>query len=200
MNNKRIEGYHATTKKYAIEINKTQIFKVDNEKANQKFLGRGIYFYLDRANAVDWTIKMYKNENNKQLPENANDIIENYRVLTADIIVDESKILDLDERQNIEKLNIMINLVKQHLKKYSAQNNNKFLAVVLNYLEKNNYLEGIDVVQRTFSYPVASTQEVKGINYINKTMICVKNNCVISNIKISKKITLKEYNYSMIIY
>lgn len=69
MNNNKIEGYHATTKKYAIEISETQKFKIDNEKANQKFLGRGIYFYLDRANAVDWTIKMYKDKktNNYQI-------------------------------------------------------------------------------------------------------------------------------------
>lgn len=200
MNNNKIEGYHATTKKYAIEISETQKFKIDNEKANQKFLGRGIYFYLDRANAVDWTIKMYKDKKNKQLPNNPNEIIDNYRIITADIINNENRILNLDTRENINKLNVMADLIKQKLEKYSMQSNDKILGVILNYLEKNNFLEDIDAVKRTFPYPIESTKKIKGINCINKTMICVKNNCIIDNIKISKKITQKEYNYSMIIY
>lgn len=198
--NNNIEGFHATTKKAAIEISDTQKFKSDDRNSSKKFLGRGVYFYLDRANAIDWTIKMYKDNHEDKLPQESSEIIENYRIVNANIEANEKRILDLDKREAIKKLDIMAELVKKSLGKYSTQYNDKPVAVLLNYLERKNFICDIDIVMKTFPYPVNSNDFLRGINKINKTMICVKNNNVISDAKISKKITQKEYNFSMLIY
>lgn len=190
--------YHATLKNNAVEITNTQIFKYDKHAINQKFLGEGIYFYTERINAVDWTIKMYKDENRK-LPDNASEIIDNYRIVTADILVDEKRVLNLDLREEIEKINILANIVNDHLGKY-AQHYNKPVDVLLNYLMKNNFLNNIDIVEKTFTYPVKSNKYLSGVNYINKKVICIKNNNIITNANISKKITQKEYNNSIFIF
>ena len=191
--------YHATLKENAIEITNTQTFKYDKHTINKKFLGGGIYFYTERINAVDWTIKMYRDDNGK-LPDSSSLIINNYRIVTADLLTDESRTLDLDSREGISKVNVLANMVSNHLKQYSNCYNDKPLAVLLNYLKKKNFLDNIDIVQKTFTFPVKTNEYLKGVNFIYKKVICVKNKTIIKNANISKKISLKEYNNSISIF
>lgn len=193
------ERYHATLKENAIEITNTQTFKYDKHTTNKKLLGGGIYFYTERIHAVDWTIKMYRDDNGK-LPDNSLVIINNYRIVTADLLTDESRILDLDSREEINKINLMANMVTNHLKQYSNCYQDKSLAILLNYLKKKNFLDNIDIVQKTFTFPVKTNKYLKGVNFIHKKVICVKNNSIIKNANISRKISLKEYNNSISIF
>lgn len=197
MQGEMIELYHATLKENALSMTNSQEFICNEKKADNEFLGRGAYFYNIRQNAVDWTIKMYKDVHRGKLPQNAIAIIDKYRIVNADIEVKNSNILDLDNRINIKKMNDFANLVSEKLGMNITSDNYKPLAVLLNYMERENYLEGIDIVQKDFGFPTNLNKNLDKLKFINKKVICVKNNNIIKKMKIAKKINQKEFEDSM---
>lgn len=197
MQGEMIELYHATLKEKAISMTNSQKFICNEKKADNEFLGRGAYFYNVRQNAVDWTIRMYKNKHKGKLPQNATAIINKYRIVNADVEVKNNKILDLDDRVNLKRINDFANLISGKIGINIASDEYKPLAVLLNYMERENFLEGVDIIQKDFGFPINLNKNLDKLKFINKKVICVKNNNIIKKMKIAKKISEKEFEDSM---
>lgn len=187
-----IKLYHATLKDSAISMTKSQEFICNERNANNEFLGRGAYFYKTRQEAVEWTLKMYKDKYG-HYPNNYDDIFKNYRIVVADIEYSKNEVLDLDERENIRKIREIAKIVSDKLNLDLLQGKYNSLAVLLNYLETENYIQGINIVERTFPFHMQLEEIFKSINVLNKKVICVKNTNIIKKMNIDKKITKKEY-------
>lgn len=191
-----IELYHATLKKSAIAMTESQKFICNEENANNEFLGKGAYFYETRQEAVEWTLKMYKDKNG-HYPTNCNEIIENYRIVIAKVKFLKKEVLNLDKREKIKQLNEIAKQVSSKLNLDLLQEKYKPLAVLLNYLEKEGWIEGVSIVERTFPFPIKMDNVIKKISEINKKVICVKDTNIINKMRIDKKITKKEYEDSL---
>ena len=175
-----IIGYHGT-KKENIQLICQKNFEFNNDKDNSLFLGYGVYFFYSYGDAIDWNIKKFV-EDTGYLPR-YKVILHNYGVIESKIMVESNQILDLDDKDKLYRLEILIEkfIVKflQNQEYIRAKNKT---AAIINILY-NKKLLNKKVLSKTFIEQI----NIKGLqsfkNYPRK-MFCVKDvNVIKENIE-----------------
>ena len=103
--NEQIIGYHGTNKKNVSSIC-SKNFRINKDKRNKLYLGAGVYFFFKLDDALDWNVKSFKKEYECNPEWNA--FMNNYSIIESLIDVEEKDILDLDKKENLYKLEILI--------------------------------------------------------------------------------------------
>ena len=178
-----IIGYHGTTKENASKIYNSQTFIPNEDEKNELFLGRGVYFYFEKNNAVFWNIKKMKEEHKKI------DYIvysSEYDILEVLIGMEEDEILDLDKIENYFKFKKYLERVSKILNQSEIYKNAKNKdAALINFMEKRGELEGVKIIKKIYHQRNDTFDNIR----ISRTMLCVKDENVIGPIMISEIVT-----------
>ena len=178
-----IIGYHGTTKENASKIYNSQTFIPNEDEKNELFLGRGVYFYFEKNNAVFWNIKKMKEEHKKI------DYIvysSEYDILEVLIGMEEDEILDLDKIENYFKFKKYLERVSKILNQSEIYKNAKNKdAALINFMEKRGELEGVKIIKKIYHQRNDTFDNIR----ISRTMLCVKDEIVIGHIIISEIVT-----------
>lgn len=178
-----IIGYHGTTKENASKIYNSQTFIPNEDEKNELFLGRGVYFYFEKNNAVFWNIKKMKEEHKKI------DYIvysSEYDILEVLIGMEEDEILDLDKIENYFKFKKYLERVSKILNQSEIYKNAKNKdAALINFMEKRGELEGVKIIKKIYHQRNDTFDNIR----ISRTMLCVKDENVIGPIIISEIVT-----------
>ena len=171
----KIVGYHGTRKENATSICKKN-FKINNDKSNKLFLGAGVYFFYKIDDALDWNIKQFKNDYNEN-PE-WEKIKNNYAIIESKILVNKSDILDLDEKESLFKLEMLISKINKKLETipefWKAQNKT---SAIINYLYSENVIAR-KVIVKTF-FEKIGTKKLFELQKYPRKMFCVKDISII---------------------
>ena len=178
-----IIGYHGTTKENASKIYNSQTFIPNEDEKNELSLGRGVYFYFEKNNAVFWNIKKMKEEHKKI------DYIvysSEYDILEVLIGMEEDEILDLDKIENYFKFKKYLERVSKILNQSEIYKNAKNKdAALINFMEKRGELEGVKIIKKIYHQRNDTFDNIR----ISRTMLCVKDENVIGPIIISEIVT-----------
>lgn len=182
--------YHGTTNKCALSILKMNKF-IPGKDNNEDFLGEGIYFFDDYTHAIFWNIRDCKKCTGGILKYE--EFIELYDILDVIIQVKRENVLDLDDSNDIVKFDKVVKKIGKildSLPEYiNAKNKN---SAILNYLQKNGYLDDIYVVKQKIKQKL-NVDGRHSINYVFRQVICVKNDKVIKLIDMHDKINEQEF-------
>ena len=183
-----ILGYHGTTKINADNIYKTQLFIPNEDKTNALFLGRGVYFYPEKNDAVFWNINSMLKEN-KLVEYNRYKM--DYSVVEVLMECKEDEILDLDNIENYLNFQIYLESVNEKLvnSDFYKRAKNKDAALI-NYMEKHGALDGIKIIKKTFFQNNKVLDKIK----ICRVMFCIKDEKIIKEIMISSEISEDVFN------
>ena len=175
-----IIGYHGTTKENALKIYDSQAFIPNEDEKNELFLGRGVYFYLEKNNAVFWNIKRMKDKNKKiEYTVYSSE----YDILEALIEMEEDEILDLDQIENYLKFKKYLERVSNILNESEFYKNAKNKdAALINFMEKRGDLGSTKVIKKIFYLRNGTFDNIR----LSRTMFCVKDEKVIGPIMISE--------------
>lgn len=189
-----IVGYHGT-KKELVESICTNNFFINEDENNKLFLGAGVYFFFLCDDAIDWNIKTFRKEFSF-LPE-WEDILKKYSVIESKIKVKKEDILDLDEKENLYKLEILAEKIKSKLitKEEYVRAKNKTTAII-NMMYKRNMIKK-KIILKTFVEKINTATFDSLKNYPRK-MFCVKDKSIILENK--EKIDIDKRIYDGIIY
>jgi len=191
---KEIIGYHGTKKKLAKSICQNN-FVINKDLDNKLYLGAGIYFFHICEDAIDWNIKNFKSVLNR-LP-NFKELIKKYTVIESRIQVNENEILDLDERENLYKLEKLVELFEKQLENNLEYKTAKYkTTAIINLLYKNGYMNS-KVLSKTFIGKFSPVYLEKFDSYPRK-MFCVKDESIIVSNK--EKLDINEKVFESIIY
>ena len=175
-----IIGYHGTTKENALKIYDSQAFIPNEDEKNELFLGRGVYFYLEKNNAVFWNIKRMKDKNKKiEYTVYSSE----YDILEALIEMEEDEILDLDQIENYLKFKKYLERVSNILNESEFYKNAKNKdAALINFMEKRGELGSTKVIKKIYYQRNGTFDNIR----LSRTMFCVKDEKVIGPIMISE--------------
>lgn len=183
-----IIGYHGTTKTNAFNIYSSQCFIPNEDEQNKLFLGRGIYFYCDKKDAVFWNIK---NMRDARLKQEYMTYVKEYDILEVLIGVEEEELLDLDDLNNYLKFQNYCERVSNVLKTSdfykNAQNKD---AAIINFMEKRGELGKTKVIKKIYSQSNRFFDKIK----VYRTMLCVKDKSLIDAIMVSETISESIFN------
>ena len=173
-------GYHGTTKENALKIYDSQAFIPNEDEKNELFLGRGVYFYLEKNNAVFWNIKRMKDKNKKiEYTVYSSE----YDILEALIEMEEDEILDLDQIENYLKFKKYLERVSNILNESEFYKNAKNKdAALINFMEKRGELGSTKVIKKIYYQRNGTFDNIR----LSRTMFCVKDEKVIGPIMISE--------------
>ncbi|MEK4629970.1 hypothetical protein MKZ17_17310 [Solibacillus sp. FSL R7-0682] len=178
----KYKGYHGTNEKCATSI-EVDGFKIKSYSFNKAQLeqvpgdlGAGAYFYHDSIdNAFNFALK----ENKKA---------ESIRVLECEIEVDESKILDLNDKKNSDVFNqIMKNdkalntLKRRYFSGIGGKSRDCLDGVIIENLIHKSGQDVHLVIKDTYT-PFKEMPRLS--NFFNGTELCVKNKGIIKTINI----------------
>jgi len=192
--NEEIIGYHGT-KKDNVESILINNFKINEDKYNKLFLGAGIYFFNICGDAVDWNIKSFIKEFS-YLPE-WNIYINKYSVIKSKINVNKEDILDLDEKENLYKFEMLVEKIKGKLEKKSEflRAKNKTSAII-NMMYCRNLINK-KVIIKTFVEQI-NVKNLNSFKNYSRKMFCVKDEGIIKENK--EKIDIDEEMFNSIVY
>lgn len=175
-----ITGYHGTTKENALKIYDSQAFIPNEDEENELFLGRGVYFYLEKNNAVFWNIKRMK-DRNKKIGYTV--YSSEYDILEALLETEEDEILDLDQVENYLKFKKYLERVSNKLNESELYKNAKNKdAALINFMEKHGELGSTKVIKKIYYQRNGTFDNIR----LSRTMLCVKDEKVIGPIIISE--------------
>lgn len=171
-------GFHGTEKSniQSICINN---FNENNDKFNKLFLGAGIYFFCKYEDAIDWNIKESRKVLNR-LPFFL-ELKQNYGTIKSNITCNKNRILNLDNKEMLFKLEILLEKYEGKLstKIEYIQAQNKTSAV-LNMLYKRKKINK-DIIIKTFIETIDTKKSLSSLKNYPRKMFCVKNPNLISN-------------------
>lgn len=189
---KIIEVYHGTTKKNAKKIFKDQRFIPGEDEDNEDFLGRGIYFFTNNEHAVLWNLKKAK-DNRKNDLSYKNYIIY-YSVISANISIQRKNMLDLEDIRDLVKYD---KICKRFEKEFEDDieyiNATHKERAIINYFYKKRYMDNIYAIRKIMGQK-NNTTDLNAAEYLQRDVICVKNDKIIDNIKIVEDIEKGTYN------
>lgn len=189
-------GYHGTKIENALNIVKSQIFEFNPDDNNKLLLGAGVYFYYNRLDAIEWNIKDYRDKNNYNFPT-YKDLLDCYAIVETNLAINESNILNLDDREGLIKYKEIVRNIKDFIEPIEDYKDRNELATIINYLYKLGLMDNIYAIKKTFSFPIPNNYGARGIQ---KLMICIKEIDILSNFILSKKIDMEEYKKLKILY
>lgn len=171
MNEKTLEGYHATTIKRS-EIILKDGFKISKSNADTwEWLGDGVYFWEDDYYAVQWNvIDIEKNKTN----------LNEYAILKSIIKVNKAKLFEMSSPEGSiiynELRDLLINkLVKEGFETYVDKLLKKSDKFWVNLLEDNGFFDEFDVVTAVYKNE-KNIEKYKDDIILNvQKQICVKN-------------------------
>lgn len=189
---KVIEVYHGTTKKYAKKIFREQKFIAGKDEDNEDFLGKGIYFFKNNEHAVLWNLKKANDCGKKNLQYK--DYILYYSVISAKICIERKNILDLEDIKDLVKYDKICKRFKKEfeddLEYITAVHKER---AIINYFYKKRYMENIFVIRKILGQK-NNTVDLNVGEYLQREVICVKNDKIIQDIEIMADIETNTYN------
>lgn len=189
-----ITGYHGTDIKNAESICKKN-FRINKDKYNKLYLGAGIYFFDNIDNALDWNIKKFKKDF-RYKPE-WKELIKSYTIIKGIISVKEKDILDLDKKENLYKLELLVTKINKKLESSPeyCRAQNKTAAIINTLYEIKEINKKLIV--KTF-FEKIETKKFNELKNYPRRMFCVKDVSIIS--KKLERIDIKEELFKSIIY
>ena len=188
-----IVGYHG--KKEFVESICNNNFFMNEDKNNKLFLGAGIYFFYLCDDAVDWNIKKFKKEFSS-LPTWSL-LISKFTIIESKIKVNKSEILDLDGKEELYKLEIILEKIKGKLiTKPEYLNANNKTAAIINMLYKRKIIQK-KIISKTFLQRINTKTFDKFTDYPRK-MFCVKDKSII--LENREKLDVNKELFDSIIY
>ncbi len=186
------EIYHGTTKENAEKIIATQKFYPGEENVNEQFLGKGIYFFRNKQHAVMWNIKKAKDVGLRNMPYKK--YIQKYSILKSKVEYARKNLLDLNDTNDIVKYNKICKRVERHFlndQDYKlAQHKDR---AIINFLYEKNLMEGIYII-RKISGQKSKVNSLNVADYIQRDILCIKDDRIIKDVEECIKIDGKEYN------
>lgn len=181
---KLITGYHGTKRENIDSICKNN-FSISLDKENKLFLGYGVYFFYSCEDALDWNIKKFI-EKFKYLPE-YKIVINKYGIIESNIYVKEDDILDLDNKEKLYRLEILIKKFEGKFvtKPEYIRAKNKTSAII-NILY-NRKLMNKKILSKTF-FEQIKTKELNSFKNYPRKMFCIKDTSIINKNKEEKNI------------
>ncbi len=170
-----IIGYHGT-KRENIDLICKDNFSMSLDKENKLFLGYGVYFFYLCDDALDWNIKRFI-EDFKYLP-GYEIILNKYGIIKSNIKLKENDILDLDNKDKLYKLEILIKKFEGKFvtKPEYLRAKNKTSAII-NILY-NRKLLNKKILSKTF-FEQIKTKELNSLKNYPRKMFCVKDTSII---------------------
>lgn len=192
--NEEMVGYHGT-KKESVQFICANNFNINEDVNNKLFLGFGIYFFYSCDDAIDWNVKNFIKEFST-LPQ-YDMLLDKFSIIESKIKVDETEILDLDEKENLYKFEMLVDKIKVKLamSQEYARSPNK-TAAILNMLYKRK-LTAKKVISKTFIEEIG-TKHLHSLKNYPRKMFCVKDKSIILENK--EKIDLNKNSFESIIY
>jgi hypothetical protein len=180
--------YHGTNKERGARILKNKIMEVST--GDKHWLGDGSYFFEEDFYSYKWIEDMCKNRYPDQPLEEA--LEANYQVLSANIVTERSRILDLTKAEYKILYDEVYNELDK-MKEYSKRFKVKEIAegIVLNYMfNELSFGDDYDAVQAIFMLNSKNYKQVHSrIGYMPQKQVCVKNQGIVKDIK--------DYEYAM---
>ena len=189
---KLITGYHGTERKIANKIIREQEFIPGEDEDNEDFLGKGIYFFKDSEHAVLWNLKKAKENGIFNLKYN--NYVLRYSVISADIVVQRKNVLDLENINDIVKYDKICKRFQKEFgddEEYNTANHKE--RAIINYFYKKRYMDNIYVIRKIVGQKT-NTINLNVGDYLQRDIICVKNDKIINNIKLEKNIENQTFN------
>lgn len=189
---KEITGYHGSEIEKCKKIVSEQKFIPGKDEDNEDFLGKGIYFFLSNEHAVLWNLKKAKDKGKVNLKYN--DYIYSYAVISAQIIVQKNNILDFENINDLVKYDKICKRFQKEFENDEEYINAKYKdRAIINFLYKKGYMDNIYVIKKIIGQKT-NTIDLNVGDYLQRNIICVKNDKIINNIKIEKNIENYVYN------
>ncbi len=186
------EIYHGTTSENAEKIINMNKFYPGEEKVDEQFLGKGIYFFRNSQHAVMWNIKRAKDVKLRNLPYKR--YIQKYSILKSKIEYNRKNLLDLNDANDIAKYDKICKRIKrQFLYDQEYQTALHKDRAIINYLYKKNLMEGIYII-RKISGQRPKVDELNVTDWIQRDILCVKDDKIITDVGQRIIIEEKEYN------
>lgn len=153
-----LTGYHGTSKQNAENIINQNMFLVSN--GSKEWLGRGIYFYPNFADALQWSTKEYQDGG---------------VVIHALIKVRENEIIDLDTDSGKKLINDMMDIIDEslNLSKNKVQENQCKLCNAIWDINKN-----IKVIRSSFAKEPRTFQFLVDYREQRKEFAVRNNSCI----------------------
>lgn len=192
--NIKMTGYHGT-KKESVESICTNNFVINEDVNNKLFLGFGIYFFYISDDALDWNIKSFIKEFSI-LPQ-CDMLLSKFSIIESNIELPQEDILDLDEKENLYKFEMLADKIKVKLamsQEYARAPNKT--AAILNMLYKKK-LTTKKVISKTF-FEEINTKNLHSFKNYPRKMFCVKDKSIIFENK--EKLDIDENSFESIIY
>lgn len=194
MDEETLIGYHGTKKELVSSIC-TNNFNINKDINNKLYLGFGIYFFYESDDALDWNVKSFVKEFSV-LPK-WDIFIDKFSIIKSEINLSQDDILDLDKKENLKKIEILIEKLENKLvmsQEYSRAPNKT--AAILNMLYKRK-LTSKKVISKTF-FEKINTKHLHSLKNYPRKMFCVKDNSII--LKNKEKLDTDENAFESIIY
>ena len=194
MDKKIIVGYHGT-KKENIESICTNNFYIKEDNNGKLFLGSGVYFFCLCDDAIDWNVKKYFEEFLKVPTLEL--LISKYSIIESIIKVEKEDILDLDEKDKLYRLELLVDKIKGKLltKPEFLRAKNKTGAII-NMLYKRKLLSK-KIILKTFVETI-NTKTFDSLKNYSRKMLCVKDTSII--LENREKIDINKDLFDSIIY
>ena len=185
MNEKTLEGYHATSKENIQLIMKNGF--IESKASIGHWLGKGIYLFENLYYAIEWEIiGVIKHD-----ITDYNEIEQKCGILIVDLDIDNYNIIDFSEPQGYAIFECLLQLIKANYskEKYEEILNKGYAYIIkiLENLEKQNnvkYISRYDIICAVYpKYITKQKTHLPGdfIHCIQK-QICIKNKEAIKNI------------------
>lgn len=185
-------GFHGTSRENARKIVGAQSFIPGEDKDNEDFLGKGVYFFKENSHAVLWNLKKAKDNGYRNVKYK--DYVLHYAVLEAEIKCSKKNLLDLEDINDIVKYD---KICKKFQKEF--ENDEEYIEAehkeraIINYFYKKKYMDGIFVIRKIKTQKIDSL-DLNVVNKLNREILCVKESKIINNINIIKDIDKDTYN------
>jgi hypothetical protein len=192
--------YHGTKSEFADSIISKK--KFENSIDNCLFLGNGVYFYDSHINALYYNIGRYR-ELNQKIPT-SEELNESYKVLSANIIVQNHEILDMNKYEVKYSYIYIFKKIINRLEKIKGYDLEKYKdGFILNFLqEQSEFLKGYKVIKNIYNKRITKNSLfISRIAFdVKQTYYCVIDNDCITNIKVDNNNCDEEYNVIEKIY
>ena len=188
------EVYHGTTNSNAEKILKENKYCAGDENVNEQFLGKGIYFFRNSQHAVMWNLKRARDIKLRKLSYKRYKIM--YTVIKSKIKYKRKNMLDLNNINDIVKYDKICKKIKQKFLNDTDYKNaiHKDRAII-NYLYNKELMDGIFII-RKISSQTPKVDKLNVVDFIQRDILCVKNDSVINDI--GKCIITEENEYNNI--
>lgn len=194
MNGEILTGYHGT-KKENIDSICLNNFEINKDVNSKLFLGYGVYFFEKYSDAADWNVKSFIKEY-KYFPK-YEIMVQKYSIIESEIRISNEDVLDLDEKENLFKLEIALEKIKGKLiTKPEYQRAKNKTSAMINMMYKRKLIKR-KIIMKTF-WEQINVKNLNSLKNYPRKMFCVKDISIIVKNKESK--ILDENDFESIVF